>query len=54
MLGFDNSSTNSAQKSSPNKESNDPSDDFSANKPSTVKKMAQNLELCVHMAQRCI
>ena len=42
MFGFDNNGSNSTQKSSPNKESNDSSEDFSENKPSTSKKKAQN------------
>ena len=52
MLGFDNNGSNSAQESSHNEESNDSSDDFSANncKPSTRKKMAQNVVFCVHIA----
>ena len=49
-LGFDNNGSNSAQESSPSEESNDSSGDFSANKPSTSKKMAQNIARCVHMA----
>ena len=32
MLGMDNNDRNSTQESSPNKESNDSSNDFSANK----------------------
>ena len=36
--------------SNPNEESNDSSDDFSANKPSASKKMAQNVMFHVPMA----
>ena len=50
MLGFDYNGGNSAQESSPNKESNGSGDDFSANKPSTSKKMAQNVVFQFHMA----
>ena len=49
-LGFDNKGSNRAQESTPNEESNDSSDDFSKNKPSTSKKMTQNIALHVHMA----
>ena len=42
MLGFDVNRSNNTQDSSPNKESNDSSEDFSENKPSTSKKKAQN------------
>ena len=48
-LGFDNNSSNSAQESSPNQDSYDSSDDFSANKWSTSKKMARNIVFQVHM-----
>ena len=48
MLGFDVNRSNNTQDSSPNKESNDSSDDFSTNKTST--KMAQHLVFCVCMA----
>ena len=48
MLGVDNNSSNSAQESSPSEESNDSSEDFSANKLSTSQKMAQNLAFHVH------
>ena len=52
---MDNNGSNSTQESSPNEESNDSSDDFSANKPSTSKKMAHNIVFCVHMAPgRCV
>ena len=50
MLGFDSNSSNSAQGSSHTKISNESSDDFSANKPSSSKKMAQNVMFHVHMA----
>ena len=50
MLGFDNKGSNSAQESSPNGKSNDSSDDFSAYKPSTSKKMAQNIMFHVPIA----
>ena len=50
MLGFANNGSNSAQESSPNRESNDSSDDFSADKPSTSNKMAENVVFHVHMA----
>ena len=50
MLCFDSNGSNSIQESSPNKESNVSSDDFSANKPSSSKKMAQNVMFHVHMA----
>ena len=50
MLGFDNNGSNSAQESSPNEESNESSEDFSANKLSTSEKMAQNVMFHVHMA----
>ena len=43
MLGFDNNGSNSAQESNHNGKSNDSSDNFSANKPSTSKKMAKNI-----------
>ena len=49
LPGFDNNSSSSTQESSPNKEFNDSSDDFSANKPSTSKEMAQNVVFYVHM-----
>ena len=49
MLGVDNNSSNSAQESSPNQDSYDSSDDFSANKRSTSKKMARNKVFQVHM-----
>ena len=39
MLGFDLNGSNSTQESSSNEESNDSSDDLSANKPNTSKKM---------------
>ena len=42
-LGFDSNSSNRAQESSPNQESNDSIDDFSANELSTSKKLAQNI-----------
>ena len=41
VLGFDNNNSNRDQESSPNKESIESSDDFSANKLITSKKMAQ-------------
>ena len=50
VLDFDNNSSNSAQGSSHTKISNESSDDFSANKPSSSKKMAQNVMFHVHMA----
>ena len=50
VLGFDNNRSNNAQESSPNEESDDCSDDFAANKPSTNKKMAQNAAFRVHIA----
>ena len=50
MLGFDNNGSNSAQELSPNEESNDSNNDFSAEKPSTNKKMAQNIVFCVCIA----
>ena len=53
MLGFANNGSNSAQESSPNRESNDStisSDDFLADKPSTSNKMAENVVFHVHMA----
>ena len=50
MLGFDINGSNSTQESSPNEESNDSADDFLANKPSTSKKMAQNVVFRIHMA----
>ena len=50
LPGFDNNSSSSTQESSPNKEFNDSSDDFSANKRSTSKEMAQDVVFCVHMA----
>ena len=49
LLGFDNNGSNIVQESSPTKEFNDSSDDFSANKPSTSKEMAQNVVFYVHM-----
>ena len=42
-LGFDSNSSNSAQESSPNQESNDSINDFSASEPSTSKKWAQSI-----------
>ena len=50
MLGFDKNSSNSAQESSANEESNNSNDDFSANKPSTRNKMAQNIAFHIHVA----
>ena len=50
MLGFDNNGSNSALESSPDRESNDSGDDFSANKPTTSKTVAQNVVFHVHMA----
>ena len=51
MLGSEHNGKNGAQKSSPNEESNDSSDDFSANKPpSASKKMGQNVVFRDHMA----
>ena len=50
LPGFDNNGSNIVQESSPTKEFNDSSDDFSANKPNTSKKMAQNIVFCVHIA----
>ena len=50
MLGFDHKGSNNAEESSPNKELNGSSVDFSANKPSTSKKMAQNVVFHVHVA----
>ena len=50
MLGFDNNGSNRAQESSLNEESNDFSDDFSASKPTTSKKMAQQVVFGSHMA----
>ena len=50
MLGFDNNGSNSAQESSPKEESNDSSGNFSANKWSTSKKMAQNVVFYARMA----
>ena len=50
MLGFLSDGSNSAQESSPNEECNNSSDDFSANKPSSRKKMAQNIVFRVPMA----
>ena len=49
IVGFDNNDSSSTQESSPNEEYNDSSDDFSANKPSTSKEMAQNVVFYVHM-----
>ena len=43
---MDNNGSNSTQESSPNEESNDSSDDFSANKLSASKKMLQNVVFC--------
>ena len=50
MLGFDNNGSNITQESSPNKESNDSNDDFSANEPSISKKMAYHMVSRVHIA----
>ena len=50
VLGFDSNGSNSAQGSSLSEEYNDSRDDFSANKSSTSKKMAQNIVFRVHMA----
>ena len=50
MLGFDDNGSNSARESCPYKESNDSSDDFSANELSASKKMAQYLVSGVHIA----
>ena len=50
MPGFDDNGSNSAQQSSPNEESNDSNDSFSANKLSTSKKKAQNVVFHVRMA----
>ena len=50
MLGFDRNDSKSVQQLSPNEESDDSSDDFSANELSTSKKMAQNVVFHVHMA----
>ena len=49
IVGFDNNDSSSTQESRPNEEYNDSSDDFSANKPSTSKEMAQNVVFYVHM-----
>ena len=49
MLGCDDNGSNSAWKSSPNEDSHDSSDDFSAHKQSTSKKMVQNM-FYVYMA----
>ena len=40
IFGFDNSGSTSGQESSPNEESNDSSEYWSANEPSASKKMA--------------
>ena len=48
--GFDHNGSNIAQESSPNKESNKSSDDFSADELSTSKKMAQDVVFHVDMA----
>ena len=50
MFGFDDNGSNSAQESSPNKDSNDSSDNLSTNKLSKSKKMAQHAVFCVHAA----
>ena len=50
MLGFGNNGSNSAQETSHNEEFNDSSVDFSANKLSTNKKVAQNILFLVCMA----
>ena len=51
ILGFDDISSNSFLESSPYEESNDSSNDFSANEPSvTTKKMAQYVAFRVHIA----
>ena len=50
MLGFDSNNSNRAKESSPNKESNDSSDDFLENEPGTSKKMAQNAVFHPHLA----
>ena len=50
MVGFDNNGSDSGLKSSPNEESCDSSDDFSANTSSTRKRTAQNAVFHVHMA----
>ena len=50
MLGFDNDDSNSAQESSLDEESNDSSDDFSASKLRTRKKMAENVVSRIQMA----
>ena len=52
ILGFDNKHSNSAQESSPNKESNDSNNNFSANEPSTSKKMAQHVVSRVYSSRR--
>ena len=49
ILGFNNNGSNSAQELSPNEESNDSSGDFSANKLSASKTVAQNV---VHRVQK--
>ena len=52
-LAFGNNGSNSAQESSPNEESNDPSDDFLANKPSTNKKdVSTGSVSCSHGSRR--
>ena len=50
MFIFDCNSNNSTLESSLNEESNDSSDDFSANELSASKKMAQYLVSGVHIA----
>ena len=50
MLCFDDNSSNNVQDLSPNKESNYSSNEFSANEPSTSKKMAHHVVDRVHIA----
>ena len=52
ILGFDNNCSNSTEESSLNKESNDSSDDFSANELSANKKMAQHVVSHVYGSRR--
>ena len=51
IFGFDHNRSNSAEESSPNKESNDSHYLSSANELSTSKKMGHHLVSGVHLAQ---
>ena len=51
VLGYNDNGSNSAQESSPNKDSNGSSDHVSANELSTGKEMAHHVVSCVHTAQ---